>query len=159
GGPPPPAPAGPYKVIPVTLPKPLGDASFDAFRAKLADVAKRKDRAALTTMVVAKGFFWQREDNKPADPKKSSIDNLAAAIGLDAKDVAWWGALSGYAAEPTAEPVPQMKGVMCSPASASFNDKDFEAVLKATKTDASEWVYPASAGVEVRGKGDASAPV
>ncbi len=159
GAPPPPAPPGPYKAIAITLPKPLGDASFDAFRVKLADVAKKKDRAALASMIVAKGFFWQRADNKPADAKKSGIDNLAAATGLDAKDGSGWEVIAGFAAEPTAEPAQGMKGVMCGPASPTFNEKDFEAVLKSTKSDPSEWVYPTAAGLEMRGKGDAKAPV
>jgi len=36
------------------------DASFDAFRKELAEIVKKKDRAALAGKVVAKGFFWQR---------------------------------------------------------------------------------------------------
>jgi hypothetical protein len=160
GAPPPPAPPGPYKSVPVTLPKPFGDATFDAFRAKLADVAKRKDRAGLAALIVAKGFFWQRGEGKPVvDPKKAGIDVLATAIGLDAKDGSGWETVAGYAAEPTAEPVPQMKGVMCAPATAGFNEKDFDGLLSATKTDPSEWVYPTAAGVEMRAKGDAAAPV
>src|ERR1700731_4108475 len=62
-----PAPPGPYKQLLVTPPKPLGDASLDAFRKDLGDIAKRKDRAALASRIVAKGFFWQRLDGKPAD--------------------------------------------------------------------------------------------
>src|ERR1700721_1989042 len=77
-----PARPGPYKQVPVTLPRPLGDPSLDAFRKDLGDLAHRKDRAGLATKVVSKGFFWQREDSNGAEPKKSGIDNLAAAIGL-----------------------------------------------------------------------------
>src|ERR1700719_968526 len=84
------SPPGPYKQVPVTLPNPLGDATLDAFRKDLADIAKRKDRAALAGRIVAKGFFWHSGDGKPADPKKSAIDLLAAAIGLDAKDGSGW---------------------------------------------------------------------
>jgi hypothetical protein len=159
GVPPPAAKPGPYKAVAVTLPKPLGDASFDQFRAKLADVVKKKDRAALATLIVAKGFFWQRGDGKATDAKKPAIDTLAAAIGLDEKDGAGWEILAGYAAEPTAAPAPDMKGVLCAPALATFNDKDFEAIIKSTNTDPGEWAYPSSAGLEMREKGDAGAPV
>src|SRR5215217_3913241 len=65
----------PYKPLAVTLPAVVNDQSFDAFRQEIAKVAQRKDRAALARMVVAKGFFWEREDGKPA-PKKSGIDIL-----------------------------------------------------------------------------------
>src|SRR6266849_1095200 len=74
-----PAPPGPYKSIAVTLPPRQSDASLDAFRKELGDIAKKKDSAALAGKVVTKGFFWQREDSDDADAKKSGIDNPAAA--------------------------------------------------------------------------------
>ena len=154
-----PSPPGPYKSVPVTLPNPVGDATLDTFRKDLGDVAKRKDRAALASRIVAKGFFWHSGDGKPADPKKSGMDLLAAAIGLDAKDGSGWETLAAYAEEPTAEAIPDLKGVMCSPASASFNVKDFQQVAQATKTNPGEWVYPTAAGVEVRATADANASV
>src|SRR5208282_3186967 len=55
------APPKPYKVIPVTLAQPSNDPSFEAFRKQLADIAKRKDRAALARIVVANNFFWMGE--------------------------------------------------------------------------------------------------
>src|ERR1700694_4579342 len=84
------SPPGPYKQVVVALPKPYGDPSLDAFRKEIGDIAKRKDRTALAGKVVAKGFFWQREDSNDADAKKPGIDNLAAAIGLDAPDDSGW---------------------------------------------------------------------
>src|SRR5439155_14290414 len=57
-----PAPPGPYKSIAVTLPPRQSDASLDAVRKELGDIAKKKDSAALAAKVVTKGFFWQRED-------------------------------------------------------------------------------------------------
>ena len=61
GGPPAaaarPSPPGPYRQVSVSLPKPFGDPSLDALRRDIGDIAKRKDRAALTSKVVAKGFF------------------------------------------------------------------------------------------------------
>jgi hypothetical protein len=154
-----PAPPGPYKSIAITLPPRQSDASFDAFRKELAEIVKKKDRAALAGKVVAKGFFWQREDSNDADPKKSSIDNLTAALGLDAPDGSGWQALGNYAADATATPLPEMKGVICSPAMPSFNEEEMEKVAQSTRTDASEWAYPTSNGVELRAKPEAGAPV
>src|ERR1700719_4604272 len=57
-----PAAPGPYKPITVTLPPRQSDASLDAFRKDLGDIAKKKDRSALAGKVVTKGFFWQHED-------------------------------------------------------------------------------------------------
>ena len=154
-----PAPPGPYKAVTVTVPPRQTDASLDAFRKELADIAKKKDRAALAGKVVSKGFFWQREDSNDADSKKSGIDNLAAALGLDAPDDSGWEALANYAAEPSATPMPEMKGVMCSPAMPSFNEQEMEKVAESTRTDPAEWVYPTGNGIEVRAKPDANAPV
>ncbi len=125
-----PAPPGPYKSVPVTLPPRQTDASLDAFRKDLDEITKKKDRAALAGKVVAKGFFWQREDSNDADPKKSGIDNLAAALGLDAPDGSGWQALANYAADATATSLPEMKGVVCSPAMPSFNEEEMEKVAR-----------------------------
>jgi hypothetical protein len=154
-----PAPPGPYKQVAVTLPKPMGDPSLEALRKELGEIADRKDRAALATKVVTKGFFWQREDSNGADPKKSGIDNLAAAIALDASDGSGWQALAVYAQDPTAAPQPEMKSVVCSPATPSFNEAEIEKVAQTTKTDPSDWSYPSAPGVEVRAKPDDGAPV
>jgi hypothetical protein len=144
-----PAPAKPYKLVAVTLPAPNKDASLDAFRKQLTDVVTRKDRAALGKLV-APGFFWERESGDATDKKKSGIDNLAAAIGLDAKDGSGWDVLADYAGDQTAAPVPDRNGILCSPADPVFNEADLEAAGKATQTDPSEWGYPLSNGVEVR---------
>src|SRR5262245_38314721 len=79
----------PYKVVPVEPAKPVADPSLDVFRKELGDIAKRKDRAALARLIVYRGLFWEG-DEKSADPRKSGIDNLAAALGLDAKDGSGW---------------------------------------------------------------------
>src|SRR5438270_11402859 len=44
------APIKPYKPLAVTLPAPVNDPSFEAFRKQLADIATRKDRAALAKL-------------------------------------------------------------------------------------------------------------
>src|SRR6516162_4010457 len=103
--PPPPSPAKPYKAVAVTPAKPFADPSFEAFRKELADVAKRKDRSALGHLV-SQGYFWETEDGDKADKKKSSFENFAASIGLNAKDGSGWDMLEAAAQEPTLEEVP-----------------------------------------------------
>jgi hypothetical protein len=154
-----PAPPGPYKQIAVTLPPAVNDPAFAAFRKELGDIAQRKDRAALAGKLVAKGFFWQREDSNDADAKKPAIDNLAAAIGLDAPDGSGWQALASYAADGTAAPLPEMKGVICGPAVPNFDDRAMEDAAASTRSDPAEWGYPIRDGTELRAKPDANAPV
>ena len=68
--PPPAAPPKPYKALAITPPMPVADPSFDAFRKQLGEVAQKKDRAALARLVVAQGFFWERENGDRADKRK-----------------------------------------------------------------------------------------
>lgn len=146
------APAKPYKPVPIVLPKPIGDPSWAAFRKQLAAVAEKKDRAALSKLVVSRGFFWLKppEGADGADPKKSGVENLAAALQLDAKDGFGWDALAELAEDDTATPMTERKSVMCSPALPDFNDDDLEKLAKDTGTDPAEWGYPLSSGIEVR---------
>ncbi len=153
-----PAPPKPYKAIPVKLAEPYSDPSFVAFRKELADIASKKDRAALAKLTV-NNFFWLGEKGEKTDKKKSGIDNLAAAIELDDKDGAGWDALKAAADEPTLEPVPDRKGIMCSPASPTFDEAAADAVAKDTGTDPSEWGYVVKPDTEVRGAAKADAPV
>jgi hypothetical protein len=157
--PPPPAAAKPYKTIAVKPPQPFMDASFADFRQHLGDVVKRKDRKALRSMVVDKGFFWESEDSDKTDAKKSSFENFAAAVGLNAKDGAGWDLLEAAADETTAEEVEDRKGVMCAPASPSFDENAFDELTKETKTDVEEWGYPTAAGVEVHATAKPNSPV
>lgn len=152
-------PPGPYKPVPVKGAPLVKDASLDAFRNELAAVAQRKDRAALARMVVAKGFFWERDDGQGADPKKSSSDNLAAAFNLESDNSAGWEGLAQAAAEPHAAADPQKKGVVCAPVVPEVDPNAFEALAQQTKTDPAEWAFPYTAGVEVRAEPKADAPV
>ena len=154
-----PSPPGPYKQVAVTLPKAYGDPSLDALRREIGDIAKRKDRGALISKVVAKGFFWQREDSDGADPKKPGIDNLAEAIGLDSPDGSGWMALAAYAIDTSATALPEMKNVVCSPAFPRFDENEMEQVGQTTRTDPSDWGYPTAPGIEIRAKAGAAAPV
>ena len=154
-----PAPPKPYKPVAIAPIAPANDASFDAFRKQLADVAKKKDRAALSQIVVAQGFFWEGESGDHADGKKSSIDNLAAAISLDDKGGIGWDALNAAAQEPTLEAYGDKKGVMCAPANPKFDEQALDELAKSTQTDMSEWGIPIKVGVEVRGAAQPNAPV
>jgi hypothetical protein len=156
--PPPPPPIKPYKPVAATPPTPYGDPSFQAFRKQLAEVAARKDRAALAKLAVAKGFFWV-QDKDVADKNKSGVDNLATAIDLDAKDGSGWVILTAFASDPTGAELPDHKGVICSPADPTINPEQFEQLAEATQTDPSEWGYPITDGIEVRAAAQPSAPV
>jgi hypothetical protein len=154
----PPAPVKPYKPVAVTLPAPYSDPSFAAFRKNLAAAAQSKDRAALAKLVVAEGFFWV-QDKDIADPKKSGIDNLAKAIGLDNPDGSGWDILSTDADDDTLAEVPQNQGLFCAPAPPTFDPSAFQTLLGDTDTDPGDWGYPASDGVEVRAAAQQNAPV
>jgi hypothetical protein len=149
---------GPYKPVPITLPTGLKDASFDAFRKQLAQIAQKKDRAALARLVAA-NFFWVPEDTDMADKTKSGIENLAKALGLDGPDAIGWESLAGYAAEATAMTDPQRKGVICAPAEPGYDDKAADELANTTQTDVSDWVFPIRDGIEVRATAKADAPV
>src|SRR5262249_10877202 len=144
------SPPGPYKPVAVKVAPLVQDPSLDAFRQELAAVAQPKDRAVLGRMVVAKGFFWERDDGQGADPKKSSIDNLAAAFNLEDSNSPGWDGLAQAALDPHAAADPQKKGVVCAPAVPELDGKVFEALAQTTKTDPSEWGFPYAAGVQVR---------
>jgi hypothetical protein len=154
-----PAPPKPYKTVPVTLAQPYNDPSFDAFRKQLADIANRKDRAALAKLIVANNFFWMGEKGDKANKKKSGIDNLAAAIELDAKDGSGWQTLAAAANENTLEPIPERKGIMCSPANPTFDEKVAEQIAKDTGTEPGDWGYPTKAGVAVHAAAKDDSPV
>jgi hypothetical protein len=152
-------PTKPYKQVALTPPATVSDPSFAAFRGKLGDAARRKDRAALARLTVNKGFFWDREGGNAADKRKAGIDNLAVAIGLDGKDAAGWDMLAGYAEDPTGSAAPDHPGATCAPADPGFDGKAMQAMLEATGSDIAEWGYPVSDGVEVRDRPEAKAPV
>ena len=145
-----PAPVlGPYKPVSITLPAGVNDPSFDTFRKQLAEIASKKDRAALARLVAA-NFFWVPEDKDIADKQKSGIDNLAKALSLDGTDAFGWEALAAYAAETTVMADPQRKGVFCAPAEPVFDEKAADELANTTHTDAADWAFPIRDGIEVR---------
>jgi hypothetical protein len=151
-------PPGPYTPVPITLPPGLTDPSFDAFRQQLGQIAQKKDRAALARLVAA-NFFWIPEDTDLADKRKSGIDNLAKALGLEGPDAIGWDALAAYAAEASVMADPQRKGVFCAPVEPVFDEKKADELANATHTDAADWVFPLRDAIEVREAAKPDAPV
>jgi hypothetical protein len=142
-------PLGPYKPVAITLPPAVNDPSFEAFRKQLAEIASKKDRAALARLVAA-NFFWVPEDKDIADKSKSPIDNLAIALSLDAADGFGWETLADYAAEATTMADPQRKGVFCAPTEPVFDERAAVELTNATHTDPADWAFPIRDGIEVR---------
>ena len=154
------APIKPYKALAVAMPAPVNDPSYDAFRKQLADVAKRKDRNALTRLVVSQGFFWEAENGDKADKTKPAIANLEAAIGpFSGPEASGWEVLAQAAEDPTLEPLPDHAGVMCGPAGPQIDGQAFEALIKQTGTEPGDWAFPVMPNLEVRGAGQPNAPV
>jgi hypothetical protein len=162
GGPQAPAqvPIKPYKAVAVTMPTPVNDPSYDAFRKQLADVAKRKDLAALAKLVVAQGFFWESESGDKADKAKPALANLEQAIGgFSGADASGWDVLVQAADDPTLEALPDHAGVMCGPAGPQIDGQAFEALIKQTGTEPGDWAFPVMPNLEVRNAGQPNAPV
>jgi hypothetical protein len=149
---------GPYKPVPIELPPAMNDPSFEAFRKQLAEVAEKKDSAALARLVAA-NFFWIPEDKDLVDKSKPAIENLAKALSLNGSDGFGWKALSAYAAETTAGADPQRPGVICAPAEPTFDDNAADQLVSTTHTDASDWAYPVRDGIEVRAAAQRDASV
>jgi hypothetical protein len=118
-----------------------------------------KDRAALAGKVVAKGFFWIGENGDRANKRKSGIDNLAVALGLDRGGDEGWETLAGPANEGTLEPIPDKKGVMCTSAAPIFDQKAAEQTAKATDTRRRDWGYPVKGSLDVYAAGQQSSAV
>jgi hypothetical protein len=149
----------PYKPVAVTLPQPYNDPSFEAFRKELGEIASHKDSAALASKIVANGFFWMGDKGHKASKRKSGIDNLATAIGIDSGDGVGWETLAAAADEATLALIPDMKGVMCSPAGPVFDHKAAEQTAKSTGTQPEEWGFPVKGSLDVHATGQPSSPV
>jgi hypothetical protein len=143
----PPAPPKPYKVVAVKLPEAVKDPAFEPFRKQLAAAVAKKDRAALGRLI-ARSFFWVPEDKDVADKKKSGLENLAKAIGLDGRDAPGWDLLMGYANDPTADKDPDRAGHR-APGDPTRRDGGGAAAAD-TDTDAGDWGFTARNNIEVR---------
>ena len=158
--PPPAQPAQkPYRPVAVTVPTVPRDATFDALRKDLGEIAKRKDRAALAQRTAARDFFWERDFSGSFDPKRPSIDNLTAALALDADDGSGWDALAAFAAETSAGPLPGRPNIVCAPAIPQFDEDARGQLIESTQSDGLEWNYPRATGLQVRAAPQANAPV
>ena len=154
-----PAEPKPYKPVSVTLPEPPKESGLAALRAQLAAIAQKRDRAALARVVDPKRFFWERDFGGSYEKKKSSLQNFTVAVGLTATDDSGWTRLARFAAEPTLGPIPGRKGVFCAPANPTYKDAEFVSLTEATNSDVFDWSYPRNAGLQVRAKPSADAPV
>ncbi len=151
-------PPNPYKPVPVTIPTAPHDGGLDTLRKELVETAKRKDRTALAGRI-AKDFFWERDFGGNFDPQKPAIDNLTAALGLDADDGSGWDALAGFAAEPSAGPLPGRATAICAPASPDFDETARNRLVDESQTDGIEWTYPRAAGLQVHAAPQANTAV
>jgi len=140
----------PYKKVAVTVTSAPRDPALDALRKELAEIAKRKDRAALAQRIAVKDFFWERDFSGTFDPKRPGIDNLAAALTLEADDGTGWDALAVFAAETSAGPLPGRPSVICAPAVPQFDEEARDQLVDSTQSDGLEWNYPRAAGLAVR---------
>ena len=91
--------------------------------------------------------------------RKPGIDNLAAAIDLDGTEGSGWEILTAAANEATLEPVPDRKGMMCSPAAPTFDEKAARQNAKATGTDVGDWGFPIAGSVDVHAAAQANSEV
>src|SRR5262249_54489659 len=120
----PPQPAQkPYKMVAVTIATAPREASFDALRKELVDIAKRRDRAARPQLGSARAFFGERDFSGSFEARRPSIDTPAAALAREADDGGGWDALAGFAAETSVGPLPGRPGVVCPPAIPQFDDE------------------------------------
>jgi hypothetical protein len=107
----------------------------------------------LARKIVANGFFWLGEKGDKASKRKTGIDNLAAAIGLDGRNGEGWDILTAAADEATLAPISDKKGVMCGPAAPVFDHKAAEQTAKATGTQPEEWGFPVKGSLDVHATG------
>jgi hypothetical protein len=148
-----------YQPVAVKLPAPPADPSFSAFRKKLAAVARGRVFDSLAHYVAVQGFFWDRDFSNGFDPKKSGVENLAAAVGLERGTGGGWQTLVGFAEQPTASEVAAMPGVLCAPARPNFDSDDFDRLTDATHSNPSEWIFPRADGLEVRNAPRSESPL
>ena len=152
-----PAPA-PDTALKVSPPQPSGVATLAAFRKELVAIARKKDRAALARLVLAKDFFWMKEEGNAAG-KKSGIDALATALNLAARDGSGWDMLAELATDESAQAYPDRPNTVCSPAGPDFKPEDLEKLVNDTKTDVGDWGFTSAENIEVHASAQANSPV
>ena len=153
-----PAPPAPYATVKISPPKPSTDAGLAAFRKDLVAIAQKKDRAALAKVVLAKGFFWMKDEGDAAG-KKSGIDALSTALNLSAKDSSGWDMLGELATDESAQDYPDRPNTVCAPAGPDFKPEELEKLVNDTKTDIGEWGFTSSEDIEVHATEQPNSPV
>ena len=139
----PPRPPKPYTPVAITRPAASDDASFIAFRAALAAIAKTRIYAELAPLVLTQGFFWGRDFSQAFDPRKPAVDNLAAAIALEQGNGTGWDTLAAFAAEAAVEPLASRPGIGCAPVRPGYDGVAFSRLLDTTSTTGIDWAYRA----------------
>jgi hypothetical protein len=94
-----------------------------------------------------------------ASKRKSGIDNLVAAIGLDSQDGDGWETLAAAADDATLAPIPAKKGVLCSPAGPVYDQKAAEQTAKSTGTSPKDWGFPVKGSLDVHVAEQPGSPV
>lgn len=145
-----------YAPVAVSIPKGSNDPSLTVFRAKVFELAQKKDKDALANLI-ARDFFWERDFGGGYDKKSNPVANFAQALSLDAKNNAGWRLLMSFVEQGTG-PHATRRGVFCGPAEPKYDAKAFEKLLKATDSDVFEWSYPGYDAVVVRAKAEKDAP-
>jgi hypothetical protein len=156
--PPAPPPPAPYAALKISPPKPSEDATLAAFRKDLVAIAQKKDRGALVKVVLAKDFFWMKEEGNAA-AKKTGIEALATALNLAAKDGSGWDMLAELASDESAQPFPDRPNTVCSPAGPQYKQEDLEKLVNDTKTEIGDWGFTSAENVEVHATAQANSPV
>ena len=146
----PPRPPKPYEPVTITRPAVLDDLTFALFRAALAVAVKTRHYAELAPLVLERGFFWGRDFSQRFDPRKPSVDNLAAAIALERGNGSGWQALADFAAEAAVEPLDSRPGVICAPARPTYDGVAFAKLLDNSVTSDIDWAYPRADETPVR---------
>jgi hypothetical protein len=148
----------PYTPVSIASAETFADPGFAAFRQAIAAAAKSRLYAELEALVQAQGFFWDRDFGRGYDPRRPSVDNLAAAIGLERRDGAGWNMLAVLATEDAVEPLDSRPGVVCAPARPNYDSIEFSKLLDKTYTGEIDWAYPRARETAVRSAPQAGAP-
>lgn len=139
-----------YAPVAITLPAASADPDLAMFRAAIAAAAKTRIYAELEALVQPQGFFWDRDFGNGYDPRKPSVDNLAAAIQLEHRNGTGWDRLAKLAEERSIEPLDSRPGVVCAPARPSYDALEFSKLLDTTYTTGMDWAYPVADEAPVR---------
>jgi hypothetical protein len=145
-----PPPPKPYGAVALTLPRPLADASFEAFRKELAAIVKRRSQADLLNLVVEKGFFWERDFGGSFEADKSAADNFTRAFHFGREIGDTWERLAAIAAERAVSRHETRRGLVCAPGEPIYNRAALDRLYDATNTDGLDWAYPRAASTPVR---------